>query len=151
MIRHPDNESVNVLFLFGFAGGNALVDIICSILFYLRRKDVLLNSSQGNTSRMLQDETPQRAKAEGQKDNESINLNMASALTHVSGDSLRTSSVFIAAVVATLTSYKGALCDAWAALAVTVTIVFIVIPLVNEIYQHAKSHPFFNSRGSEIV
>lgn len=36
-----DSGSVNVIFLFGFAAGNALIDIICTALFYIRRDDVL--------------------------------------------------------------------------------------------------------------
>ena len=36
-----DSPDVNVIFLFGFAAGNALIDVICSVLFYLRRDDVL--------------------------------------------------------------------------------------------------------------
>ena len=58
---------------------------------------------------------------------------MASALTHVGGDTLRTLSVFIAALVATFSSVDGSLCDAWAAIIVTVTILFILVPLVREI------------------
>jgi Co/Zn/Cd efflux system component len=137
VIRNPENDSVNVLFLFGFASGNALVDIICTILFYLRRKDVLVNS---NLSHLNPNEIPHSTTP--------VNLNMASALTHVSGDTLRTSSVFVAALVATLSPYSGAICDAWAAVVVTVTIIFIVVPLVSKIYQHAKNHPFFASSSS---
>jgi Co/Zn/Cd efflux system component len=61
------------------------------------------------------------------------NLNMISALTHVGGDSLRTISVFVAAAVATATSIPGYLCDAWAAVFVSVTIVIMVVPLTKEI------------------
>jgi Co/Zn/Cd efflux system component len=62
------------------------------------------------------------------------NLNMISAFTHVGGDTLRTISVFIAALIATVTNIPGYLCDAWAAVLVTVTIVIMVIPLCIEIY-----------------
>lgn len=79
------------------------------------------------------------SQSQSQNNDKNINLNMASALTHVSGDSLRTSSVFIAAVVATTTKYSGAICDAWAAVVVTITIIFIIIPLAYEIYHHAKT------------
>jgi Co/Zn/Cd efflux system component len=147
VIRNPESDSVNVLFLFGFASANALVDIICTILFYLRRKDVLVNSTRAQFITSESTDTPQHEKLESDKPN-TVNLNMASALTHVSGDTLRTSSVFVAALIATLSSYSGALCDAWAAIVVTVTILFIVVPLVSEIYQHAKNHPFFASSSS---
>jgi hypothetical protein len=36
-----DSADVNVLFLFGFAAGNALIDVVCAALFFIRRKDVL--------------------------------------------------------------------------------------------------------------
>lgn len=66
---------------------------------------------------------------------ERLNLNMTSAFTHVGGDTLRTISVFIAAFVATVTGIRGSVCDAWAAVIVSVTIVAIVIPLIKEIYK----------------
>lgn len=46
VIRNPSNDKVNVAFLFGFAGGNALVDVICAVLFYIRRRDVLKNTPE---------------------------------------------------------------------------------------------------------
>ena len=61
------------------------------------------------------------------------NLNMMSAFTHVGGDTLRTSSVFVAAIIATAGGASGELCDAWAANVVTVTIIGMVIPLLQEI------------------
>jgi Co/Zn/Cd efflux system component len=147
VILHPENEKVNVFYLFGFASGNAAVDIVCAILFYLRRRDVLYNpleakiiDDQSVTSLLSEErKDPEKCIADDQEKNPSaVNLNMASALTHVSGDTLRTSAVFIAAVVAVTSKYSGALCDAWAAMIVTVTIIFIVIPLVTEIFDHAK-------------
>jgi Co/Zn/Cd efflux system component len=148
VIRNPENDSVNVLFLFGFASANALVDIICSLLFYLRREDVLLNISH-----LPQEISPSQLTPDSTLDlpsdsfpvPRSVNLNMASALTHVTGDTLRTTAVMIAALVATVSNISGAVCDAWAAIIVTVTILFIVVPLVMEIYRHAQSHPFFSS------
>ena len=58
---------------------------------------------------------------------------MASAFTHVGGDTLRTAAIFFAAVVTTATTIPGRICDAWADVIVTITIVFLVIPLVKEI------------------
>lgn len=63
----------------------------------------------------------------------SFNLNMASAFTHVGGDTLRTAAIFFAAVVTSLTSIPGSKCDAWADVIVTITIVVLVIPLLKEI------------------
>jgi Co/Zn/Cd efflux system component len=51
-----------------------------------------------------------------------VNVNMASAFTHVGADTLRTSSVFVAAAIAALTNVPGEICDAWASIVVTITI-----------------------------
>lgn len=66
-----------------------------------------------------------------------MNLNMCSACTHLGGDSLRTASVFIAAVIATATKATGTICDAWASIVVTITIIALVCPLIYHIYQAA--------------
>jgi len=119
-----EDDDVDVLFLYGFAAANMLVDIISSMMFYCRGKGVLKNPSL-RFSVTMQDEEPTN------------NLNMISALTHVGGDTLRTLSVFIAAVVATTTTVSGALCDAWAAVVVSFTICIAVCPLIKEIYAAA--------------
>lgn len=148
IITHPNQEgNINVAFLFGFASGNACVDIISSYLFYLRRRDVLKNLHITPIIELYPHSDSSKDMTRHERD---VNLNMASALTHVSGDSLRTSSVFIAAMVAVFSDFKSSLCDAWAAIAVTATIVFIVIPLVHEIYQHAKNHPFFAAKQTQL-
>lgn len=77
------------------------------------------------------------------------NLNMLSALTHVGSDTMRTLSVFIAAVIASSTGYSGNLCDAWAAVVVSITIFGAVIPLCAEIYK-AATHPL-DDMGREIM
>jgi len=43
--------------------------------------------------------------------------------------------VFIAALITTVSGANGNLCDAWAAIVVSITIIFAVIPLCNEIYK----------------
>ena len=65
------------------------------------------------------------------------NLNMLSAFTHVTSDTLRTSSVFIAAIVSSVTGINGGIVDAWAALVVTFTIVAAIIPLSMEVRKAA--------------
>lgn len=134
-----DNETsddVDVAFLYGFACANFLVDFISSGLFYLKGEDVLFSEAIILSSRhsfvLEKDdiEVPNKKKAS--------NLNMISALTHVGGDTMRTSSVFIAAVIATC-GQPSSLCDAWAAIVVSFTICIAVIPLINEIYKAATS------------
>jgi Co/Zn/Cd efflux system component len=61
------------------------------------------------------------------------NLNMLSAFTHIGGDTLRTISVFLAALISTLFGINSDICDAWAAILVSVTIVLIMIPLIQDI------------------
>ena len=78
-----------------------------------------------------------------------INLNMYAALTHVGGDTLRTISVFVAAVVATATNIPNNVCDAWAAIIVTVTIIMVVCPLIYHIYQAARLHSSRTSTNME--
>mmetsp|Transcript_19861 Transcript_19861/g.28552 ORF Transcript_19861/g.28552 Transcript_19861/m.28552 type:complete len:308 (+) Transcript_19861:60-983(+) len=164
VLMDPDADNVNVYFLYGFASGNALVDIICAVLFYLRRRDVLQQSSslyesfaKKQASKDVSSTSNSRARASSLSLMPITNLNMASALTHVGGDTLRTGAVFIAAAVASATNVKGAVCDAWAAIVVTITIVFLVVPLTSEIWTHAKSHPFLagndvpEERPSEVA
>jgi Co/Zn/Cd efflux system component len=119
-----DGEDVDVYFLYGFACGNMVVDAISSYMFYARSDDVLLSRRSFAFSTDGLDEE----RAKGTK-----NLNMISALTHVGGDTLRTLSVFIAAVIATTSSVNSALCDAWASVVVSFTICCAVIPLILEI------------------
>lgn len=128
VIFSPERSKVNVKFLFGFASANASIDILCVILFFLRRRDVLKSSHKSDLE---------------YGDMKVVNLNMASALTHVSGDTFQTISVFAAAIAAETTKYSGSLCDAWASIMVTITIIGIILPLLREIQLHAKNHPFF--------
>jgi Co/Zn/Cd efflux system component len=70
-------------------------------------------------------------------DNESVetNVNMMSAFTHISGDTLRTLATLIAAGISYHFHYDPGLCDAWAAIIVSATIIFSAAPLVYSISQ----------------
>lgn len=125
IMRGGEKDDVDVAYLYGFAAGNFVVDVISSALFYLRGEEVLFSKKYqysedggdlGFTSQVA-------------------NLNMLSALTHVGGDTLRTISVFVAAAIATATSVDSSLLDAWAAIVVTVTIVAAVVPLIKKIIE----------------
>lgn len=116
---------------------------MCAALFYLRKDDVLKQRRMSFLKQPLTETDAPAMKLHG------MNLNMASALTHVGGDTLRTTAVFVAAVVSSTTNVNSALCDAWAAIVVTVSIVFLVIPLVREIYSISSVHPFWN-KSEEI-
>jgi Co/Zn/Cd efflux system component len=123
-----DGDDVDVIFLFAFASANFLVDFISSYMFYVRGRDILVSDRMSFSIDVHDHHTP-TTKA---------NLNMMSALTHVGGDTMRTASVFIAAVIATASNASSSLCDAWAAVVVSFTICCAVIPLINEIYKAAR-------------
>lgn len=65
--------------------------------------------------------------------NTETNVNMMSAFTHVSGDTLRTISTIVAAGVSSYFHIDPSICDAWAAIIVSASIVFSAIPLVYSI------------------
>ncbi len=62
-----------------------------------------------------------------------IDINMMSAFVHVGGDSLRTVSVFVAALITIPGTVSGVQCDAWATIVVSLSIICFVIPLTKEI------------------
>jgi Co/Zn/Cd efflux system component len=63
---------------------------------------------------------------------------MISAFTHVGGDTLRTVSVLIAAMISTIGGINADVCDAWAAIAVSVTIIALLTPLMGNIFKEFK-------------
>ena len=66
------------------------------------------------------------------------NLNMMSAFTHILGDTLRTIAMFLAALVSTISGVEGDICDAWAALVVSITILVLCLSLVLDIVAAAR-------------
>ena len=149
IIDPPTDDNVNVYIMYGFAAGNMFIDLLSMFLFWVRGSKVLFQKHVHTFS--TADEAPKHVeilKSEAERNerlrsinNESkMNLNMMSAFTHVSGDTLRTLAIFFSAVIATVSDFIGALCDAWAAVIVTVTIFGIVVPLVKEIYAAFRKH-----------
>lgn len=134
IMNGDDGDDVNVAFLFGFASANFVIDVISSILFYTR-KDSVLKDEPLHTFSM------DRNSIAWSKKPLLPNLNMISALTHVGSDTMRTCSVFIAAMIATVGHQSSSLCDAWAAVVVSITIVLAVIPLIKEIVNVAMKDP----------
>lgn len=131
------DDDVNVYFLWAFSSANFLVDLISSLMFYWRGKDALVSEHHAPLRTFSLD---RRSFDMGKRPLIPINipnLNMMSALTHVGGDTLRTVSVFIAALVATVSDVDGSLCDAWASIVVSISIIICVIPLCHEIYKAA--------------
>lgn len=151
LLGHKD-EDVDVAFLYYFAGANLLVDIVCTWLFYLRRQDVFLQPSKEKAHEEDEaieqsaydmddveivfaeysesDKSLVQGGKEGQTQLKAKNLNMISAFTHVGGDTLRSFTVLVAAVISSSFSIDASITDAIAAIVVSFTIVVAVMPLV---------------------
>lgn len=69
----------------------------------------------------------------------SSNLNMMSAFTHIVGDTLRTVAIFLAALVSSVTRIDGDVCDAWAALVVSLSVLVLCGSLFVSIGAAARS------------
>jgi len=112
-------------------------------MFYLKRKEVFTDNPQGGLeapinsggdppgSRAASLDGVERPNSRAHSRVEEIiikmtppnlNVNMASAFTHVGADTMRTAAVFIAALVSTTTGASGSACDAWAAIVVSLSI-----------------------------
>ena len=134
VIQHGESDDVNVYFLFGFAGANFLVDIVSSLMFYWKGKEVLISSPISMERQSIDLGKNKIAAADGTRRSYIPNLNMISALTHVGSDTLRTTSVFVAAIISEVGHFNAGTCDAWAAVVITITICFAVVPLLTEIF-----------------
>ena len=138
-------SSVDVRIMYGFAALNFVVDVICSVLFQLRSKSAIYDSVSQESVHGDQNELHDGSKIDNTDSSvlelrhKKKNLNMLSAFFHVGGDTLRTIAIFSAALVSTITGANPDLCDAWAALAVSVTIVGLAVPMTWEIFKHAAS------------
>lgn len=125
-----EGDDVDVVFMFAFASANFVVDAISSYMFWVRGRDILVSDRMSFSI----DQISTMHSHSHQK----TNLNMVSALTHVGSDTMRTVSVFAAAVISSGFKQSSSLCDAWAAVVVSFTIVCAVIPLISEIYKAAQ-------------
>lgn len=159
IIYHPSNaENVNVYFLYGFASGNLFIDIFCGLLFCYKGNiyttnlspPLLSNDSMTNDINIkrensdvvdicLEDDNNTHNKRD-QSNTRNItqqrkNMNMMSALAHVIGDSMRTMSVFIAATVSVTKNINADICDAWAAILVSITILIMITNVLYELYK----------------
>ncbi len=134
--------------MYGLASANLLIDIFCSYFFFINKNEAFIEAEHNikpKISISLVQAIEDIAIQESQEKNKIIqansdgtkvksNVNMMSAFTHVGGDTIRTLSVFIAAAIVSITGADSTLCDAWAALVVTFSILCMTYPLVKEIY-----------------
>lgn len=164
ILMHPPPDRLDVSYLYGYSLANFFVDIVCTCLFFLRRdvfheKEIVPQISLDTT---VLDDDKEFGYLEADDDDDGIgsedaflsghapvatrqaevetkkNLNMMSAFAHVLGDTLRTMAMFVAAAVSTSTGIHSDLCDAWAAIAVSASILALCWPLVREIYKAAR-------------
>ena len=140
VIRRPTekHEAVNIFFLYGFSFVNIFVDALSSYMFFRNgEEDVFLSYKTQRRISSYNSLNEEKELESGTVSTEvrKANLNMISAFTHLTGDSMRTSSVIVAALISTIAKIPSDLCDAYAAIIVTITITFIVVPLMREIYK----------------
>lgn len=139
-MKELNGDSVNVSILYAYASVNMIIDIFAGCMFYVKRREVFLdmtplalieiasNEDASNDDAIphsiTNDEEPSAAiKSEYEVNLPPVkNFNMLSAFTHVGSDTLRTLSLFCAALSATFSSTPSSICDAWAAIAVSITI-----------------------------
>lgn len=146
IMNNDSDDDVNVYFMYAFACGNFVVDVISVGMFYWRGREAFANATSAPTIRSFSIDGHANIPLEGEsgtgseeKEKEKEwNLNMLSAITHVAGDTMRTMSVFVAAVISSAAGVDADICDAWAAIVVSITIVIAVIPLVVEIVKAVR-------------
>ena len=153
-IRKPSDTNIDVLFLLCFGVVNLAIDIISFLLFYFNFDSVLLRTSTENSL----DVSGYASIHDTTFETEVIrlpNLNMLSALSHVGADALRTISMLLGATACTL-GMNCRLADSWAAIACSVTIIFIIIPQAREInrafrtYNYTESVELIHSNSSRM-
>lgn len=133
--------SVDLTILWTLSTINLVIDLCSALLFYCQGKEILQSP---NKIYYIDQEIVE----EDQSLLYHTNLNMLSTLTHVSGDLMRTISVLAAATLSSLFNLNTSLCDAWASIVVSITIVMIVCPLFRELinasFERGNYHQEFN-------
>lgn len=163
-LRRSKEVAVALNLMYIFATINFCVDVCCIVLFFYRR-NVFFEKSNHTRLPFSDDDWSVHEDSESAvcmtdihaventklvRDNgtdipcemdhasDEPNLNMMSAITHVGGDTLRTVAVLAAAVVSSLFDIDPQITDAWAGIAVSITIVIAVTPLVYSVKQSVQ-------------
>lgn len=177
VLENPRREDdVPISYLYGFSIANLLIDLVCATFFFIRGKEVFFEpiiplplislevsldaeeeerefghldedldfNLSGNSDSFHNSQRYRDGSGVGSMKK---NLNMLSAFTHVGGDTVRTISVLSAAGISSAFGINAAVCDAWAAVAVSLTIVAISLPLIIDIILAVKSISNENSGG----
>jgi Co/Zn/Cd efflux system component len=135
IINPPEITIVDISFLYGYASVNIIIDIICNYSFFSNGFNVFYNSLKPISNQEVK----------------TYNLNMWSAFTHMFGDTLRSFSVLLAALISTFTDISGDICDAWASIICTITIFILAIPLLFHIYQSNKAFYYECKENQEAI
>lgn len=148
LLRKKSVENVDIAIMYGFASVNLLVDIICTALFHIRGKDIFQNvahDDESNSSHRIHVHKSDYSVNLGDGEASAAttkNLNMISAFFHIGGDTLRTIAIFAAALVSSTTNWNPDYCDAWAAIVVSITILFLAVPMLYTIFRHMPTLSF---------
>jgi len=127
IINPPEITIVDISFLYGYASVNIVIDIICNYSFFSNGCNVFYNSLKPISNEEISTEEVK-----------TYNLNMWSAFTHMFGDTIRSFSVLLAALISTFSNISGDICDAWASIICTITIFTLTLPLLFHIYHSNK-------------
>jgi Co/Zn/Cd efflux system component len=161
LLEHKFNDDVDVVIMYAFATINFFVDVICTALFHVRGKTIFHAGAgadgESDALTLTDDNSEDLGDAEEQPDHSFVepqnsptkNLNMISAFFHIGGDTLRTIAIFGAALVSTTTNSNPDYCDAWAAIAVSITIFFLAVPMLFAIFGHLKTLASTSSDGED--
>jgi Co/Zn/Cd efflux system component len=149
-ITHPPKiNDVNVNYMYAFSSVNLGIDVFCSGMFLIKGKDAFyepkapiplisldtnIDDSDSEFGHLEEDlDEDYYKQTQLSEANSKKNLNMISAFTHVGGDTIRTISMLTAATVSSSAHVDADICDAWAAVVVSVTIMALLIPLAIDI------------------
>lgn len=124
---------VDTTLMYIFASINFIVDAICTAMFHVRGKEIFHSAEQAPMASLS--DSPEKPNGE-QPSRLKKNLNMISAFFHIGGDTLRTIAIFLAALAASITNKSSSYCDAWAAIVVSITVLFLAVPMLFEIFNH---------------
>ena len=150
LLDKHSNGDVDIVIMYSFATVNFVVDAVCTALFHARGSHIFHSGNDDDTldgqDLTLPENSEDSIESEQSLDQpvkppdmRTKNLNMISAFFHIGGDTLRTIAIFVAALVTSITNRNPEYCDAWAAIVVSVTILFLAIPMLITIFQHLAS------------
>jgi len=164
----PEENDVDVSYMYVFSIANAVVDVCTIIPFVARGMDVFMDSEEVYSDHEDQvdslistdveinssSSSPMRLNgdrvivSEHDKLHPAKNLVMITAFSHIGGDALRTVSMLLAAIYSTMMGVHPDICDAWAAMVSCVTIMLACSLMLIEIMHEAATIEIEGERRS---